>query len=190
MFETSFFADPKTLMLGVVTGLLFGFLLQRGGVTSYNKILGQFLLKDHTVLKVMLSAIVVGSVGVYAMLGAGLIEGLHVKGTLIWGNLVGGAVFGIGMAVLGYCPGTAIGAAGEGARDAWWGLLGMLVGAAVYAESHDWFSAHLLNRGNLGKTTLAEITGLPPIVLIAGLAILTILIFSLIQKSEKQVSSP
>jgi hypothetical protein len=64
MFETPFFADPKTLALGALAGLVFGFLLQKGAVGRYETIVGQFLLRDHTMLKVMLSAIVVGGLSV------------------------------------------------------------------------------------------------------------------------------
>ena len=49
------------LILGLVMGILFGFLLQKGGVTSYHVIVGQLLLKDFTVVKIMLSAVIVGS---------------------------------------------------------------------------------------------------------------------------------
>jgi len=56
------FESPGQLALGLLTGFAFGFLLQKGRVARYQTILGQLLLKDWTVLKVMLTAIVVGSV--------------------------------------------------------------------------------------------------------------------------------
>lgn len=107
MFE-HFFANPSTILMGGVTGFLFGFLLQKGGVTRYNVIVGQFLLKDFTVLKIMLTAVIVGSVGIYGMRALGLDVNLHVKTTALLGNALGGLIFGAGMAVLGYCPGTAV----------------------------------------------------------------------------------
>ena len=94
MINSSFFADPVTLLLGAVTGFVFGFLLQKGGVTKFNTIVGQFLFTDFTVIKVMLTAMVVGSAGVYLFLGGGLIEGLHVKSLNILGNVLGGLIFG------------------------------------------------------------------------------------------------
>jgi hypothetical protein len=66
-----FFADANTLLLGGVTGFVFGFLLQKGGVADFRVIVGQFLLKDFTMLKVMLSAVVVGAIGIYGMRQAG-----------------------------------------------------------------------------------------------------------------------
>ena len=71
MFDT-----PVLVIGGVLTGLFFGFLLQKGHVTRYNVIVGQFLFADFTVLKIMLTAIVTGAIGIYAMYGAGMIAGL------------------------------------------------------------------------------------------------------------------
>jgi uncharacterized protein len=48
-------------------GIAFGFLLQKGGATKYDVIVGQLLLTDFTVLKIMLSAVLVGMIGIYAM---------------------------------------------------------------------------------------------------------------------------
>lgn len=48
------------LSIGLLTGILFGFLLQKGGVTRYDVIIGQLLLTDFTVVKIMLSAVVTG----------------------------------------------------------------------------------------------------------------------------------
>jgi len=66
------------LVLGLVAGIAFGFLLQKGGVTTYDVILGQLLLTDFTMVKVMLSAVVTGMLGVYALRGLGVAR-LHPK---------------------------------------------------------------------------------------------------------------
>jgi len=102
------FDSAQNLVLGLVAGLVFGFLLQRGAVTRYRVILGQFLWTNHTMLRVMLTAIVVGAIGIYAMHQLWAVK-LHIKDTALLGNVVGGAIFGIGMVVLGYCPGTGVG---------------------------------------------------------------------------------
>lgn len=165
------FADPKTLLLGALTGFVFGFLLQKGGVTRFNVILGQFLMKDHTVAKTMGTAIVVGAIGIYAMLATGLISGMHVKPALLVANALGGLIFGVGMVVLGYCPGTGVAAIGEGSRHAIPGLAGMIVGAAIYAEAYPWIAANILKLADMGKATLATATGLSPWWFVIGLAL-------------------
>ena len=92
-------------LLGLATGVIFGFLLQKGRVLRYDKQVGALLLKDMTIFKFMLSAIVVGMFGILALHEMGLIT-LSLKAMNVGGILVGGALFGVGWAVSGYCPGT------------------------------------------------------------------------------------
>jgi len=184
MFE-HFFANPGTILMGGVTGFLFGFLLQKGGVTRYNVIVGQFLLKDFTVLKIMLTAVIVGSVGIYGMRTLGLDINLHVKTAALLGNALGGLIFGAGMAVLGYCPGTAVAAMGEGSRHAIAGVLGMLVGAGLFAESFPWIKNRILSVGDLGKVTFADLTGYSPWWFIAGLLIAGVIGLTALERWEK-----
>ncbi|MFI4859840.1 MAG: YeeE/YedE thiosulfate transporter family protein [Phycisphaerales bacterium JB063] len=177
-----FFADWTTLLLGGLTGLVFGFLLQKGKVTRYETIVGQFLLRDFTVLKVMLTAMAVGAVGIYGMLQLGMIDGLHLKSAQVVNNVAGGLIFGVGMAVLGYCPGTGVAAIGDGARDAVPGVLGMLVGAALFAEVSPWVGRVLAPIGDWGKITFADVTGLSPWVFVAVLVAGAVAVFLLMRK--------
>jgi len=177
------FDSPLILLSGLLTGLVFGFLLQKAGVTRYRVILGQFLWKDHTVLRTMLTAVVVGSVGVYFMHQVWGVP-LHIKGTEVLANVVGGLIFGVGMAVLGYCPGTGVGAMGDGSRHAIFGVLGMFVGAAVYAEIYPLLSAGFLLVGDYGKVTIPSGTGISPWGYIVLLAIITVVILRALPGKE------
>lgn len=175
----NFFADWRVLALGAVTGLIFGFLLQKGGVTRFQVILGQFLMRDFTVLKVMLTAIVTGAIGIYGMRVMGILDtgDMHIKNATLLGNLVGGGIFGIGMAILGYCPGTGIAALGDGSRHAIAGVIGMLVGAATYAETYPWVKSKLLGTWEYGEATLASQVGISPWWFIAGLVVVAVVLF-------------
>lgn len=148
----------KILLYGLVTGILFGFFLQKGRVLRYDKQLGALRLLDMTIIKFMGSAVLVGMVGVYLLNDLGLAK-LSVKTTILGGNIIGGLLFGLGWGMLGYCPGTSLGALGEGRWDALWGILGMLAGAAVYAEAYPFMKKTVLTWGDLGKITLPQITG-------------------------------
>ena len=97
--------SPQQLLLGAFFGVLFGFFLQKGGVAKYHVLIGALLLEDFTVMKVMLTAIVVGCVGVFSLHALGLVK-LHIKPTRYAANIIGGLLFGVGFALLGYCPGT------------------------------------------------------------------------------------
>ncbi len=174
-------ADPNILNLvyGLLTGLVFGFLLQRATVTRFRTIVGQLLWADHTVLRTMFTAVVVGAIGVYAMHQMWDVP-LHIKPATLLANVIGGVIFGIGMAILGYCPGTGLGAIGEGSRHAIFGFVGMLVGAAIYAEAYPWISTNILPVANLGKVTIPDQTGLSPWFFIVPLIGIALIVFAVL----------
>jgi uncharacterized membrane protein YedE/YeeE len=158
------------LLLGLFTGILFGFLLQKGRVAKFEVIVGQFLLKDWTVVKTMGTAVVVGAVGVYALVAADLAS-LHIKPVLFGGVLTGAVLFGIGMAVLGYCPGTSIAGCGEGRRDAMAGVVGMFAGALLFVAMFPLLQPLIKGLGNLGEVTLPEATHTSPWLWVAMLVL-------------------
>jgi len=164
------FDSTGKLLLGLATGIVFGFLLQKGRVTKRSVILGQFLLKDWTVLKIMATAIIVGSVGVQVLVSVGDAH-LHIKPFLLGGVLVGGFCFGIGLSVLGYCPGTTVAACGEGHRDAMAGLLGMVAGAFAFVAAFPVLQPVIKGLGDWGKATLPDLTGTSPWAWIGALAV-------------------
>ena len=122
-------------VIGLCTGIVFGFLLQKGGVTKYEVIIGQLLLTDFTVLKIMLSAVAVGMIGIYLLKEMGLVS-LHPKTGSIKSSILGGLMFGVGFGILGYCPGTIAGALGSGSLDAIPGVIGLIIGAGLYASKY------------------------------------------------------
>lgn len=159
--------------LGLLSGLAFGFLLQKGGLTEYDVILGQLLLTDFTVVKVMLSAILVGMIGVFVMRWMGLVR-LQIKPGSMGSTVVGGIIFGVGFAILGYCPGTAAAAFGAGAVDALVGMVGIVIGSGIFARLYPFLDRLILNRGALPADTLPEVIGLKPGIVAAVLAVLII----------------
>jgi uncharacterized membrane protein YedE/YeeE len=163
------FDSPDKLLLGLATGVAFGFLLQKGRVAKFPVIVGQFLLRDWTVAKIMGTAVVVGAAGVFALVVTGHAS-LHVKPLLLGGVLLGGLLFGVGLAVLGYCPGTTVAACGEGRRDAVAGVLGMFVGALAFVAAWPALQPVIKGLGDEGKLTLPGLTGTPPWLWITGLA--------------------
>ena len=169
------FDSPGKLVLGLISGVLFGFLLQKGRVAKFRVIVGQFLLKDWTVVKVMLTAVAVGAVGVWLMLAMGMTS-LHIKPAAFGGVVIGAILFGCGMAIFGYCPGTSVAACGEGRRDAMVGVLGMLAGAFVYVAAFPMLQGVIKGFGDWGKVTVAEVTGIPPWLYVAAIVIAALLV--------------
>jgi uncharacterized membrane protein YedE/YeeE len=162
------FESPLRLALGLVTGIVFGFLLQKGRVARHEVIVGQLVLRDFTVVKIMLTAVAVGAAGFWALVALGLTP-VDVKPAQLGGVLAGAALFGVGLAVLGYCPGTTVAALGEGRKDAIAGALGMLAGAAVFVSGFSFFGPVQRSVADWGKTTLPTWTSLQPVVWVAAL---------------------
>lgn len=154
------------LALGLGTGLGFGFLLQKGWVAKHRVIVDQLLLKDWTVVKIMSTAVAVSSIGVAALQRRGIVEP-KIKPLRIGGVTAGGTLFGAGMALLGYCPGTSLAAVGEGRRDALAGVLGMTLGAYAYTKLQPWL-APVTDAGDFGRRTLPQLTKTTPWLWIAG----------------------
>ena len=164
-------APPRKILSALIFGLAFGFLLQKGGVGKYHILLGQLLLQDWTVVKVMLTAVVVGMVGIFALHHFAKVN-LHIKPTKLGANIIGGLVFGAGFALIGYCPGTGAAALGQGSWDALFGMAGLVAGSWLYAELSGTLKKTVEKWGDLGKLTLAEVLHIPRGALVVIMAVL------------------
>ncbi|MDZ4165016.1 MAG: YeeE/YedE thiosulfate transporter family protein [Smithellaceae bacterium] len=169
------------LLTGAVTGILFGFFMQKAQVIRYDRQLAALRLRDMTIVKFMLSTILVAMVGIYFLLDLGLIK-LSVKPLILGGNVLGGLIFGIGWGIVGYCPATAMGALGEGRYDSAFGLLGMLLGAGLYAEAYPLMQETVLTWGDFGKVTLPTVLGVNHWIVIVILVATFIALFRWFEK--------
>ncbi|UUX92396.1 YeeE/YedE family protein [Methanoplanus endosymbiosus] len=159
------------LILGLITGIAFGIFLQKGGVTYYDVILGQLLLTDFTVVKLMVTAILVGMPGVYLLIHLKHAK-LHINIGSVSTIVIGGLIFGAGFAVLGLCPGTVAGALGQGSLDAFFGIIGIMLGAGLFALIYPKIKENLLIYKKMSYTTVPEMLGIKPAYLIPVILIL------------------
>ncbi|MFO8087836.1 MAG: DUF6691 family protein [Bacteroidales bacterium] len=141
------------IIIGLIVGFVFGYTLQRTGITKYPRVMGMLLLKDFKILKFMLTAVTFSMIGFYALDSLDIIT-LNPK-PLDWGKLVGGLIFGLGMGMLGYCPGTMLSRIGEGKKDAWVGLLGTVLGILFFAVNVKFFKAHFKSEPISGDISAA-----------------------------------
>lgn len=151
------------VLRALVLGFLFGWTLHKGGLTQYARIVGVYRLRDLGVLEFMLAALAVGAVLIQAAAGLGSATMLPVPPTHVLANLLGGVVFGVGMATAGYCPGTILAECGEARLDAAVaGLSGLFVGALLFGAAQPVLMPSLAAVGSWGRVTLASMSGASP----------------------------
>jgi uncharacterized membrane protein YedE/YeeE len=154
------------ILIALFIGFLFGFVLDKGGLNRYYKIANVFRFTDLTVLRFMMTGMAVGTVGIYTLKYFGLIDFTAVTATVLAANLIGGLVFGVGMALAGFCPGTVVAGAARGQLDYIIpGFLGFLTGGVVYGLAYrtelvQWLLS--TGRAELAYAKLPELLGLDP----------------------------
>lgn len=184
------------ILLAIILGFIFGFILQKIGATNPQKIINMLRLKDFHLMKAILLGIGFSSLLVFLMLTVGILDNSHlsVKSAYI-GVFVGGMIFSLGWVLAAFCPGTGVVAAATGRKDAWFFIGGGLVGAFIYMLLFEYIKPTILFESLGGKITLAvtgnekfqpmltETSGL----LIAGIiAIIFISIAFVLAKFEKR----
>lgn len=151
----------STIILSILIGGAFGFVLDRIGATNPGLIIRMLNLTDLHLMRTILGAIGVASVLLFTGLLTGLVDPGHLSvKTAYIGVFVGGLLLGAGFAVAGYCPGTGLTAAATGRKDALFFVAGGLLGAAAYMGSYAWVkSTGILAKIAGGNTTLGAIDG-------------------------------
>jgi len=177
-----------SLGAAVVLGAGFGFALERAGLGSALKLIGQFYGRDLTVMKVMFSALVTAMLGVFWLSHFGLLDlrAVYVPLTYLWPQLFGGLLFGAGLVVAGLCPGTACVAAATGRVDGMFVALGFLAGmfgvGLLLEDFTDFYDS-----GAHGAWTLPELTGLPYGAVVAAVVLLALSAFAGAEWIERRV---
>ena len=167
------------ILFGLVVGYLFGYILTRTGITKYPRVMSMLLLKDFKILKFMLTAVTISMLMFYTLGDLGLLK-LTLK-TLDWGKLIGGLIFGVGMGLLGYCPGTMGARIGEGKKESIVALFGMALGIFIYALTFKSVKSLLLTKEINGD--ISVLLGVNHWVIIVPAAILFSLIIYWVNKN-------
>lgn len=162
-----------TLLLGLVTGLAFGFALHRAGFKRPNLVQRGLWIRDFTMVKLMLTAILVSLVGMYVLaeINPGLVH-FKIKPLYVLGVAVGGLIFGTGMALSGYCPGTSLVGLASRHGEAAMAFVGALAGAVVFIFSYPALKPILIEPANLGRITIPSVLGTPPLLTALVFAVL------------------
>ena len=156
------------ILLGLAMGAAFGFLLEKARVFEPAVILGQFQMKSFLMLRVFLAGVAAGLVVLAVMTGFGWAT-LAPKALLPMADIAGGLVLGVGIALAGACPGTVLAQIGAGYKDAWFTLLGGILGATAFTYAEPTLRPVLQMAGQ-GRLTLDTVTGVPFWILALGFA--------------------
>ena len=176
----------RAMLVALGIGVAFGWCLERSGLGSARKLMRQFQLTDLAVFKVMFSAIVTAMLGLFWLSWLGVLDParVYLPETFVLPQIIGGAVFGAGMALAGLCPGTSCVAAATGRID---GLavvggffLGVLASGALLPAVERFYLAT-----PRGGYTLAALSGLPQGVVVAAMVLLALAGFVASERIER-----
>ena len=185
-FKFGLFNDEISLVVAVVIGIGFGFVLERAGFGSARKLAAQFYFTDMTVLKVMFTAIVTAMLGVFflSVLGFMDISLVYLTATNIVPQVVGGLLLGFGFVIGGYCPGTSCVSASTGRIDGWIYLLGIVAGIFVFGEAFPLVEG-FYNSTPMGEVTLPSLLGLPYGLIVFAVVVMALGAFTAAEWGEK-----
>jgi hypothetical protein len=152
-----------SVLLPLAIGLAFGWLLHKAGLARYDRIAGLYRLHDLAVLEFMLAGLATAAVGIVILQALGGAGDVPVPATPLAAALIGGMIFGVGMAWSGFCPGTVGAGIGEGRLDYLIpGSLGLVAGSIAYGLAWPAVAPALARIGNLGATTIPTLLGVAP----------------------------
>jgi uncharacterized membrane protein YedE/YeeE len=177
--------SAPALALAFAIGVGFGAALERAGLGSAPRLVGQFYGRDLTVFKVMFSAVVVAMLGAFWLGRAGVLDlaQVYVPGTWVGPQLVGGLVFGGGLVLAGLCPGTACVAAASGRGDGFAVVGGVFAGVLATGLGFERIAGFHAS-GARGPLTLPEWLGVPEGVVVLALVLLALAGFAVAERIE------
>ncbi len=173
------------LLVAGLVGAAFGWALESAGLGDPPKLAGQFYLRDFTVLKVMLSAVLTAMLGAFWLGRLGLVDlsGFYVPETYLLPQLVGGLVFGLGFVLSGLCPGTSCVALASGRGEGGATILGLLAGMLLTGLGFPVLEP-LYGATPLGPSTLPRLTGLPYGVVVGGVTVGGVALLAMVGRWE------
>ncbi len=180
-------SDTMNLVAAGVIGLFFGFFLERGGMGDPHKLTGVFYRTSFGVPKMMFTAILVAATGLCALADLKVLDisKVWLIPTFFWPQLVGGALFGFGFLVSGYCPGTAVAGLASGRVDALITMAGVAGGALIFSAFYPAMEG-FYKTSDMGAVTLPELLQVNHWVVLAFVYVFAGIMFYVMERYEQK----
>ncbi len=180
-------SETVNLAMAVVIGLFFGFFLERGGMGNPHKLTGVFYRTDFAVPKMMFSAILVAATGLCLLADLKVLDmsRVWIIPTFFWPQLLGGALFGLGYLVSGYCPGTAAVGLASGRLDALVTMAGIGIGTLLFSALYPAL-AGFYKMSDMGTATLPELLQVNHWTLLAVVYVFAGIMFYVMERHERR----
>jgi uncharacterized protein len=147
------------VILGVAMGTVFGIALEKSRVFEPGAIISQMQLRTFLMVKIFLTAVITGLIVLAVLNGVWGVK-MYPK-ALVWqADIVGGLLLGAGISIAGACPGTVFAQIGAGYRDAWFTVVGGILGAMTFGYLEPALRPFLLTGGR-GKLTFDQLVNVP-----------------------------
>ncbi|MBV5315807.1 MAG: YeeE/YedE family protein [Prolixibacteraceae bacterium] len=183
-------SNEFNLIVALIAGIGFGFVLEQAGFSSTKKLVGLFYGYDFTVLKVFFTAGVTAMIGVllFGQIGILDLSLIYINPTFLWSALAGGAIMGLGFIIGGFCPGTSVCAASIGKLDGLAFVFGSGLGVLAFVEGYPLFEKNYLAEA-WGPVLINEKLGMSKVVFGFLLTTIAFIAFVLTRLIEKRVNN-
>ena len=180
-----------SMVIALLIGMAFGFVLEASGFSSSRKLMGTFYGYDFVVLRVFFTAAITAAIGLiyFEYIGWIDVDMLFVNSTFVGSTIVGGLIMGLGFALGGYCPGTTFCAAAIGKIDAIIFILGMMIGIFIFSEAFPLLEG-FYNSNALGPIKIHDSLGITDKLFVFIISVVALVVFyvaSYIRRRVKKV---
>lgn len=157
-------SEEFSLVIALLLGIGFGFILEQAGFSSTKKLVGLFYGYDFTVLRVFFTAGITAMAGVLLLGHYGLLDldVIYVNPSFVKSAILGGAIMGVGFIIGGFCPGTSVCALAIGKLDAFAFVFGSILGVFAFIEGFPLLE-NVYNSANLGQVKISSYLGMSDI---------------------------
>jgi len=189
-FVPDIISNELNLIVALIIGFFFGFILEQAGFSSSRKLAGLFYGYDFTVLRVLFTAGVTAMIGIIVLSFLGIVDWnmLFINPTFLYSAIIGGIIMGAGFIIGGYCPGTSFAGASIGKIDAIVFIVGGILGVFVFAELYPYFKDIYLGF-DYGELRIDKLLNVNPGIIALGFTLMAFVAFIITSKIERKVNN-